>query len=135
MTANQFTLSSRDDVKALVKWATAHPGVEAFPVFDYIALDVPDPSGANAIRGALNGVTVQWDVHDELVLETPEGEPNVVHPVAGGAVHVRVGGTIAAGISGFTVENPAVVHDRDPDKPKVDPALVAAFIAQMGGAK
>lgn len=103
---NSFTLESAEpaDVEALIKWVTRHPGVEAFPVYDYVALEVPDRRGADAVPGALNGVTVQWDVEDQLILETPADEENIVHPVAASAVHVRVGDTISVSTNGFEVD-------------------------------
>jgi hypothetical protein len=103
---NSITLASSDhsDVKALIDWATRSPGVEAFAVYDYIPLEVPNTDGNEAVPGPLNGITVQWDIHDELVLETDDDEPNVAHPVAGGAVHVRPGQTLTITAGGYTVE-------------------------------
>lgn len=113
---NSFTLESAEhaDVEALIKWVTRHPGVEAFPVYDYVALEVPDRRGADAVPGALNGVTIQWDVEDQLILETPddEDEENIVHPVAASAVHVRVGDTIHLhSANGFEVERAEEVSE------------------------
>ena len=50
--------NSSEDAEKLVKWATQFDGVDAHIVFDYIT-----DSLGNSMRGALNGVTLQWD-HD-----------------------------------------------------------------------
>lgn len=105
--ANSHTLASAEagDVKALLDWVGKHSGVEAFPVYDYITLPVADARGAVSVPGALRCVTVQWDINDQLVEETPEGEENVVHPVADSAVVIFPGGTITVADGAFTVSN------------------------------
>lgn len=76
--------NSSEDAEKLVRWAQSFVGVDAHIVYDYIA----DGLG-NFMRGALNGVTLQWD-HDG------DGNPD-------GAVHAPAGATVVRLDKGFEI--------------------------------
>ena len=120
---DSFTLPKREDnstadAEKLVAWARGFKGVDAHIVFDYVRLEVPDRSGANAVPGALRGVTVQWDIDGDGVADK--------------AVHVFPGGEIRRDGKGFEVVNPEPQIEPNSDVPKVSPELVAAVLAQLG---
>ena len=76
--------NSTEDAEKLVKWArqvlNGEVIVEANIVFDYITVGSVEHGNLQAVPGALNGVTLQWD-HDG------DGNPD-------GAVHAPAGSTI-----------------------------------------
>lgn len=114
-----FTFPRRDDNSSeeadkLVAWATTFDGVDAHIVWD----SVPDSNG-QVIRGALNGVTLQWGhvVEDE----DPE-TPDVMVP--SGAVHAPAGSTITRAGKGFEV---TFSTNRQVTTPDGEPDLVVSY--------
>lgn len=83
--------NSADDAEKIVVWARKHKGADAHIVFDYMI------QGNVGVKGALNGVTVQWDHNDD--------------GVADNAVHVRPGQTVTRAGDGFVVSGDAAAAE------------------------
>lgn len=111
--------NSTEDADRVAEWARAFKGVEAHVVFDYVQV------GDQLEPGGVNGVTIQWAHHeevlepesladfeieftdrdgdDQVVVAQKVDTPAVFAPVADEAVHVRPGQTGTRTRTGFEV--------------------------------